>query len=296
MRSVTEQPDQSSSCSAAMMLLARLLLVGGGDGVLEVEHDDVGAEARRLGEHAGVAAGDGELGAVQAEAVGGMGGAVCGRPARRASGDRANSEARRAPARSIEYRRWVGAKFFGCARSRRCGTLLRHADPDLRSILLPGCSAAPGPSDVEPSVLAAMRRPMLGHLDPDFHAILDEVVAMLRAVWRMPDGRRARAARHRHDGDGGRDREPARAGGHRDRRRGRLLRRRLADMAERQGAHVVRVTAPLGQTVPNAALLDALDAPSRGAASSPSCTPRPRRARSIRCASSARRSPATTRC
>ena len=49
--------------------LAGVLLVGGRDGVLEVEHDDVGAEARGLGEHAGVAAGDGELGAVQAEAV-----------------------------------------------------------------------------------------------------------------------------------------------------------------------------------------------------------------------------------
>ena len=29
---------------------------------------------------------------------------------------------------------------------------------------------------------------MLGHLDPAFHAVLDEVTAMLRAVWRMPDG------------------------------------------------------------------------------------------------------------
>ena len=35
---------------------------------------------------------------------------------------------------------------------------------------------------------------------------------------------------------------------------------RLADMAERQGARVVRVHAPLGETVPNTALLDALDA------------------------------------
>ena len=49
--------------------LAGILLVGGGHGVLEVEHDDVGAEAGGLGEHAGVAAGHGELGAVQAESV-----------------------------------------------------------------------------------------------------------------------------------------------------------------------------------------------------------------------------------
>ncbi len=45
-----------------------------------------------------------------------------------------------------------------------------------------------GPSNVAPSVLAAMQRPMLGHLDPDYHDILDEVVAMLRAVYGARDG------------------------------------------------------------------------------------------------------------
>jgi alanine-glyoxylate transaminase/serine-glyoxylate transaminase/serine-pyruvate transaminase len=37
-------------------------------------------------------------------------------------------------------------------------------------------------------VLDAMRRPMLGHLDPDLHEILLEVVDMQRRVYRMPDG------------------------------------------------------------------------------------------------------------
>src|SRR5919108_156470 len=46
----------------------------------------------------------------------------------------------------------------------------------------------PGPSNVEPSVLDAMRKPMLGHLDPDLHDILLEAVDMLRRTWRMPDG------------------------------------------------------------------------------------------------------------
>ena len=32
----------------------------------------------------------------------------------------------------------------------------------------------PVPSDVEPTALAAMCRPMLGRLDPAFHAVLDE--------------------------------------------------------------------------------------------------------------------------
>jgi alanine-glyoxylate transaminase / serine-glyoxylate transaminase / serine-pyruvate transaminase len=46
----------------------------------------------------------------------------------------------------------------------------------------------PGPTNVDPAVLDAMRRPMLGHLDPDLHEILLEVVDMQRRVYRMPDG------------------------------------------------------------------------------------------------------------
>ena len=47
-------------------LLPRALLVIGRDGVLEVEHDDVGAEPGRLLEHAEVAAWNGQLGAMEA--------------------------------------------------------------------------------------------------------------------------------------------------------------------------------------------------------------------------------------
>src|ERR1039458_5394610 len=42
----------------------------------------------------------------------------------------------------------------------------------------------PGPSNVSPAVLEAMQRPLLGHLDPDLHDILTELVATLRATWR----------------------------------------------------------------------------------------------------------------
>ena len=52
----------------------------------------------------------------------------------------------------------------------------------------------PGPSNVEPSVLDAMRKPMLGHLDPDFHDILLEVVAMLRRATRRSLRGRASSA------------------------------------------------------------------------------------------------------
>jgi alanine-glyoxylate transaminase/serine-glyoxylate transaminase/serine-pyruvate transaminase len=117
----------------------------------------------------------------------------------------------------------------------------------------------PGPSDVEPSVLAAMRRPMLGHLDPTFHTVLDEVRELLRAVWRMPDGEvMALPSTGTSAMDTGMANllEPgdtaivAEAG---------FFGRRLADIAERHGANVVRLRAPWGETVPNATILDALD-------------------------------------
>src|SRR3954465_415747 len=41
----------------------------------------------------------------------------------------------------------------------------------------------PGPSDVAPSVLKAMSMPLLGHLDPVFVKMMDEIKAMLRIVF-----------------------------------------------------------------------------------------------------------------
>jgi alanine-glyoxylate transaminase / serine-glyoxylate transaminase / serine-pyruvate transaminase len=116
----------------------------------------------------------------------------------------------------------------------------------------------PGPSDVEPSVLAAMARPMLGHLDPAFHAVLDEVTVLLRAVWGMPEGdvlalpstgtsaMEAGIANLLEPGDTA---IVADAG---------FFGRRLAAIAVRHGANVVRVAARWGETVPNEAILEAL--------------------------------------
>ena len=42
----------------------------------------------------------------------------------------------------------------------------------------------PGPSDVHPRVLAAMAQPTIGHLDPAFIAMMDEVKGLLQAVFR----------------------------------------------------------------------------------------------------------------
>ncbi len=42
----------------------------------------------------------------------------------------------------------------------------------------------PGPSEVPPRVLAAMGYPLLGHLDPEFVALMDETQSFLRQVFR----------------------------------------------------------------------------------------------------------------
>ncbi|MFN5196734.1 MAG: alanine--glyoxylate aminotransferase family protein, partial [Planctomyces sp.] len=41
----------------------------------------------------------------------------------------------------------------------------------------------PGPSEIHPSVLAAMAAPTVGHLDPYFLKIMDELQSMLRQVF-----------------------------------------------------------------------------------------------------------------
>jgi len=123
----------------------------------------------------------------------------------------------------------------------------------------PRLLCGPGPSNVAPSVLAAMQRPMLGHLDPDYHDLLDEVTSMLRAVYGARDGL---AIALQATGSSGMEAglcnllEPgdtaivASAG---------FFGRRLAEMARRHGARVVEVDAPWGEAVPNEAILAAHD-------------------------------------
>ncbi len=41
----------------------------------------------------------------------------------------------------------------------------------------------PGPSDVDDAVLAALGRPTLGHLDPEFLVVMDQLRSMMRAVF-----------------------------------------------------------------------------------------------------------------
>ena len=49
--------------------------------------------------------------------------------------------------------------------------------------IVPRKLMGPGPSDVPPSVLEAMARPTIGHLDPQFVTILDDIRVMLQQVF-----------------------------------------------------------------------------------------------------------------
>ena len=117
----------------------------------------------------------------------------------------------------------------------------------------------PGPTNVDPAVLDAMSRPMLGHLDPALHEILLDVVELLRRVYRAPGG----LVLPLHcTGTAGMETgianllEPgdqvivAQCG---------FFGRRISEIARRHGAEVVTVDADWGESVPNAAILDTLD-------------------------------------
>jgi alanine-glyoxylate transaminase/serine-glyoxylate transaminase/serine-pyruvate transaminase len=45
----------------------------------------------------------------------------------------------------------------------------------------------PGPSDVSPRVLNALARPTIGHLDPEFQALMEEIKAALQRLFNAPD-------------------------------------------------------------------------------------------------------------
>jgi alanine-glyoxylate transaminase/serine-glyoxylate transaminase/serine-pyruvate transaminase len=59
-------------------------------------------------------------------------------------------------------------------------TILRSFEPPRRILM------GPGPSDVSPRVLAALARPTIGHLDPAFQGLMEEIKAALAEVMMAP--------------------------------------------------------------------------------------------------------------
>lgn len=116
----------------------------------------------------------------------------------------------------------------------------------------------PGPSDVPRRVLNALAAPTLGHLDPEYLAIMDEVRDFLRQVFLTRNemtmaipgtgsaGMEATVVNLVEPGDEVIVCVNGVFGG------------RLKDVAERAGAKVLTVEAPWGETIPAEAIADAL--------------------------------------
>jgi len=117
----------------------------------------------------------------------------------------------------------------------------------------------PGPSNPAPASLAAMQRPLLGHLDPDLLEIESELISLLRAAYRasaglvlplQATGTSGMECGLNHLLEPG-DTAIVGVNG--------FFGRRIVEIAERQGATVIRVDADWGEHVPNDRLLEALD-------------------------------------
>ena len=116
----------------------------------------------------------------------------------------------------------------------------------------------PGPSNVDPRVLDAMQLPMLGHLDPEFHRILEDLVELLKAVYRRSDGLTIALSA---SGTSGMEAglaslvEPGETAiigscG--------FFGNRMIEIARRQGVNVIEVRAPFGKAASNEQILEQL--------------------------------------
>src|SRR5215212_11542461 len=116
----------------------------------------------------------------------------------------------------------------------------------------------PGPSDTHPRVLAALARPTVGHMDPYYLKIMDELQSMLREVFRTKNrmtmaisgtgsaGQEATVLNLVEPGD----RVLVCING--------VFGNRLADMAERAGGEVTKIERPWGQVFDVAEVKEAL--------------------------------------
>jgi len=122
----------------------------------------------------------------------------------------------------------------------------------------PRLLCGPGPSNVHPKVLDAMRLPMNGHLDPDFWDILVDLVELLKLLFHRRDGLTLALSA---SGTSGMEAgiaaltEPgdtvivAHAG---------FFGNRVFEMANRYGCETIDLNAPFGQVVPVERVMEAL--------------------------------------
>jgi alanine-glyoxylate transaminase/serine-glyoxylate transaminase/serine-pyruvate transaminase len=134
-----------------------------------------------------------------------------------------------------------------------------HDPPDVGELTPPDRTLmGPGPSEVHPRVLRAMSTPLVGHLDPSFVEIMDEVQELLRYTfrtdnkWTIPVSGTGSAAMEAAVGNltepGDTVLVPTNGyfGG------------RMAEMVERAGGEVVYVDAPWGEPLDPDDVADAL--------------------------------------
>ncbi|MCL4110111.1 UNVERIFIED_CONTAM: hypothetical protein GTU68_024956 [Idotea baltica] len=117
----------------------------------------------------------------------------------------------------------------------------------------------PGPSDIHPSVLSALAAPTVGHLDPYFLQVMDEVQTMLRQVFQTTNdltmaisgtgsaGMEACVGNLIEPGD----RMIACVNG--------VFGGRMADVAERVGAEVTKIERPFGEVFSTDEIAAAID-------------------------------------
>src|SRR3982751_2177569 len=131
-------------------------------------------------------------------------------------------------------------------------TIPSAATPPVRTLL------GPGPSDIHPRVLAALARPTVGHLDPYYLRIMDELQLMLREVFRTKN-RMTMAI----SGTGSAGQEATVLNLVKPGERGLVCINgvfggRLADMAERAGGEVTKIERPWGEVFTLADVKEAL--------------------------------------
>src|SRR3990172_7452881 len=132
------------------------------------------------------------------------------------------------------------------------GSIPASVSPPVRTLM------GPGPSDIHPRVLAALAQPTVGHLDPYYLRVMDELQAMLREVFRTKNrmtlavsgtcsaGQEAAVANLVEPGE----RVLVCVNG--------VFGGRLADMAERAGGEVTKLERSWGEVFTLAEVKDAL--------------------------------------